>query len=71
MPDAETARAATGYERGTITPFGAARRLAGRRRRATVAGRTVSIGAGAHGVAFTLVRQRRRPARCDAAGWPT
>ena len=25
MPDAETARAATGYERGTITPFGAHR----------------------------------------------
>ena len=25
MPDAEVARQATGYERGTITPFGAAR----------------------------------------------
>src|SRR3954468_13006441 len=39
MPDAETARLATGYERGTITPFGSARawpviadeRLRGRR----------------------------------------
>ena len=27
MPDAEGARAVTGYERGTITPFGSAARL--------------------------------------------
>ena len=50
MPDAATALAVTGYERGTITPVGS-----------TVAwpviadagmvGRSVSIGAGAHGVA--------------------
>lgn len=48
MPDAETARAVTGYERGTITPFGALRpwpviadvRVQG----------MISIGAGAHGV---------------------
>jgi Cys-tRNA(Pro) deacylase len=48
MPDAETARLMTGYERGTITPFGALfpwpviadSRLQG----------TISIGAGAHGV---------------------
>ena len=50
MPDAATALAVTGYERGAITPFGS-----------TVAwpviadagmvGRSVSIGAGAHGVA--------------------
>ena len=53
MPDAETAKAATGYERGTITPFGsttawpvvADERLVGRR---------VSIGGGAHGVAATV-----------------
>lgn len=53
MPDAATARDATGYERGTITPFGSVRRwpvVAD----ATVAGRTVSLGAGAHGVAATL-----------------
>ena len=55
MPDAVTARDVTGYERGTITPFGSLRAwpvIADAR----VAGtRTVSIGAGAHGVAATLV----------------
>jgi Cys-tRNA(Pro) deacylase len=52
MPDAVTARDVTGYERGTITPFGSLRPwpvVAD----ATVPGRTVSIGAGAHGVAAT------------------
>jgi Cys-tRNA(Pro) deacylase len=50
MPDAATARDATGYERGTITPFGSLRAwpvVAD----ATVTGRRVSIGAGGHGVA--------------------
>lgn len=53
MPDAATAKAVTGYERGTITPFGSVRAwpvIADER----VAGRTVSIGAGAHGVAATI-----------------
>ncbi|TQJ48701.1 Cys-tRNA(Pro) deacylase [Phycicoccus sp. SLBN-51] len=53
MPDAATARDVTGYERGTITPFGSLRAwpvIAD----ATVAGRTISIGAGAHGVAATV-----------------
>ena len=53
MPDAEGAREVTGYERGTITPFGATHAwpvVAD----ATVPGRRVSIGAGAHGVAATL-----------------
>ncbi|WP_159620120.1 aminoacyl-tRNA deacylase [Ruania rhizosphaerae] len=52
MPDAATAKEVTGYERGTITPFGATRawpvvadeRITGR----------VSIGGGAHGVGVTL-----------------
>ena len=47
-PDAETARAVTGHERGTITPFGALHPwpvIADAR----VQG-TISIGAGAHGV---------------------
>ena len=52
MPDAATAREVTGYERGTITPFGslhpwpvvADARVHG----------LVSIGAGAHGVSATL-----------------
>ena len=53
MPDAEVAREVTGYERGTITPFGSATALpviADER----VVGQTISIGAGAHGVAATL-----------------
>lgn len=52
LPDAEAARAATGYERGTITPFGATRawpvvvdeRVTGE----------VTLGAGAHGVAVAV-----------------
>lgn len=53
MPDAATAKAVTGYERGTFTPFGSLRAwpvIADER----VAGRAVSIGAGAHGVAATI-----------------
>jgi Cys-tRNA(Pro)/Cys-tRNA(Cys) deacylase len=52
MPDAEVAREVTGYERGTITPFGATRRwpvVAD----ASIAGRVVSLGAGRRGVALT------------------
>lgn len=53
MPDAATAKAVTGYERGTITPLGSLRpwpvvadvRLAGRR---------ITLGAGAHGVAVAV-----------------
>jgi len=53
MPDAETARDVTGYERGTITPFGSTRAwpvIAD----ATVPGRPVSMGGGAHGVSVTV-----------------
>ena len=53
MPDAATAREATGYERGTITPFGAARPwpvIADER----VRGRTISLGAGERGVALQV-----------------
>ena len=53
MPDADAAREVTGYERGTITPFGARSPLpvvADER----IVGRTISLGAGAHGVAATL-----------------
>lgn len=55
MPDASRALEVTGYERGTITPFGATRAwpvVAD----ATLAedGRRVSIGGGAHGVAVTV-----------------
>jgi Cys-tRNA(Pro)/Cys-tRNA(Cys) deacylase len=53
MPDAEGARKVTGYERGTITPFGSTTGLpvvADER----IVGRTISIGAGAHGVGATV-----------------
>jgi Cys-tRNA(Pro) deacylase len=53
MPDAATAREVTGYERGTITPFGSLRAwpvVADSR----VPGRPASIGGGAHGVGATL-----------------
>src|SRR3954466_1213138 len=53
MPDAARARDVTGYERGTITPFGATRPwpvVADER----IAGRTVTLGAGAHGVAVAV-----------------
>jgi len=53
MPDAATAKEVTGYERGTITPFGSLRAwpvVADQR----VGGRKVSIGAGAPGVAATV-----------------
>ena len=67
MPDAATAKDVTGYERGTITPFGSLTAwpvVAD----ATVAGRLISIGAGAHGVAATaqaddVVARPRRPGR--------
>lgn len=53
MPDAVAAREATGYERGTITPFGTTRPwpvVADER----VVGRSVTLGAGAHGVAVAV-----------------
>ena len=56
MPDKEVAKDVTGYERGTITPFGASTAwpvvadasLTGDARR------RISLGAGAHGVAATV-----------------
>jgi Cys-tRNA(Pro) deacylase len=53
MPDATTAREVTGYERGTITPFGSLHALpvvADSR----IPGSDASIGAGAHGVAAAV-----------------
>ena len=52
LPPPEDAFAATGYERGTITPFGSTHAwpvIAD----AAVSG-TISLGAGAHGVAVTV-----------------
>jgi Cys-tRNA(Pro) deacylase len=53
MPDAATARNATGYERGTITPFGSAKPwpvIADER----LCGRRISLGAGERGVALEV-----------------
>jgi Cys-tRNA(Pro)/Cys-tRNA(Cys) deacylase len=53
MPDAATAKDATGYERGTITPFGSAKPwpvIADER----VRGRRITLGAGQHGVAVAV-----------------
>ena len=53
MPDAATALEVTGYERGTITPFGSTTAwpvIAD----VSMTGRRVSLGAGAHGVAATV-----------------
>lgn len=52
MPDADGALAATGYERGTITPFGTIGEWPVVLD-ASVEG-TISIGGGDHGVGFTL-----------------
>jgi Cys-tRNA(Pro)/Cys-tRNA(Cys) deacylase len=51
MPDAEVARKATGYERGTITPFGSVTSwpvIADQR----MHGREITLGAGEHGLAL-------------------
>ncbi|MCW2607150.1 MAG: YbaK/prolyl-tRNA synthetase associated region [Frankiales bacterium] len=53
LPDAEAAKAVTGYARGTITPFGTTTPLpvvADERLR----GRTVTLGSGEHGSALLL-----------------
>ena len=53
MPDAAVARDVTGYERGTITPFGSTRAwpvVAD----SGVVGRRISMGGGAHGVGITV-----------------
>ena len=53
MPDAATAKDATGFERGTITPFGSTRAwpvVADER----VRGRRITLGGGEHGVALAL-----------------
>ena len=53
LPDPERALAATGYERGTITPFGTNRALPVIADESIV-GERVSIGGGAHGVGVLL-----------------
>ena len=53
MPPAEVARQATGYERGTITPFGSVISwpvIADER----IRGRQITLGAGQHGMAVAV-----------------
>ncbi|MBB5868015.1 Cys-tRNA(Pro) deacylase [Allocatelliglobosispora scoriae] len=53
MPDAAIAKDATGYERGTITPFGSTTAwpvIADER----LVGRTITLGAGEHGIAVAV-----------------
>jgi len=53
LPDAQTALTVTGYERGTITPFGSIRSwpvVADER----LAGRRITLGAGEHGLALAV-----------------
>ncbi|WP_433614488.1 aminoacyl-tRNA deacylase [Dactylosporangium sp. CA-139114] len=53
MPDAATAKAVTGFERGTITPFGSTTAwpvIADER----IRGRAISLGGGRHGVALAV-----------------
>ena len=53
MPDAAMAKDATGYARGTITPFGSTRPwpvIADER----IRGRRITLGAGQHGVAVAV-----------------
>jgi prolyl-tRNA editing enzyme YbaK/EbsC (Cys-tRNA(Pro) deacylase) len=53
MPDPDTAQQATGYPRGTITPFGSTTAwpvVADER----IRGRQITLGAGEHGVAVAV-----------------
>lgn len=54
LPDAAAARAVTGYERGTITPFGAQGGCPVIVAAAVLGEPVVSIGGGAHGVQLQL-----------------
>ena len=51
LPDADTARALTGYERGTITPLGLELPVIADER---IRGRRITLGSGRHGVAIAL-----------------
>lgn len=54
MPDQHVARDVTGYERGTITPFGSLRPWPVVADTRVAEAGTVSVGAGGHGVAATV-----------------
>lgn len=54
LPDADEAQVATGYERGTITPFGARGGLPVLAEAGIAGSGPVTVGAGAHGVSLRL-----------------
>jgi Cys-tRNA(Pro)/Cys-tRNA(Cys) deacylase len=54
LPDADAAREATGYERGTITPLGGTRSWPVIADASIVGAGPVAIGAGAHGVSLVV-----------------
>lgn len=54
LPDADEAREVTGYERGTITPFGSRRALPVIADTPVETDEPVAIGGGAHGVELVL-----------------
>jgi Cys-tRNA(Pro) deacylase len=54
LPDAEEARVATGYERGAITPFGAAKPFPVLADPSIADQEVVAIGGGAHGINLHL-----------------
>ena len=54
LPDADQAKAATGYERGTITPFGATRAWPVIADATVAETELIAIGGGAHGVNLHL-----------------
>jgi Cys-tRNA(Pro) deacylase len=54
LPDAEEARAVTGYERGTITPFGSTRDWPVILDASAMGNAQIAIGGGAHGVNIHL-----------------
>ena len=58
MPDAEEARAVTGYERGAITPFGSTRPWPVLVDAAALEHETVAIGGGARGVNLHLAARQ-------------
>ena len=67
LPDADEARAATGYERGAITPFGATRGLAGHRRRVDPRPGPSSRSAAAPAASTSTSRRPTSSAHLDAA----
>jgi Cys-tRNA(Pro)/Cys-tRNA(Cys) deacylase len=74
LPDADAAREATGYERGTITPLGGARAWPVIADASVVGAGRVAIGGGAHGVSLLVDADELLDAveatAADVTRWP-